>query len=55
MDGDPLVHLDLGHGVLLPPGFHYPVKDIDVGVGHGGVVEWARDTFSLWTRRRARS
>ena len=47
MDGDPLVHLDLVHGALLPLGFHYPVEDVDVGVGHGGIVDWARDIIRL--------
>ena len=46
VDHDPHVHLDLGHGVLLPPGFHYPVEGVDVGVAHGGVEGWARDTYS---------
>ena len=45
MDCDSLVHLDLGHGVLLPPDFHYPVKDVNVGVAHGGIEDQTRDTF----------
>ena len=32
--------------MLLPPGFHYPVEGVDVGVAHGGVEGWARDTYS---------
>ena len=47
VDGDPLVHFGLGYSMLLPPGFHYPAEDVDVGVGHGGVVDRAMDTFRM--------
>ena len=46
-NGDLLVHLNLGYGMLLPPGLHYPAEDVDVGVGHGGEVDRAMGTFRM--------
>ena len=36
MDSDPLVHLDLGHDILLALGVHDAVKCPDVVLAHVG-------------------